>query len=188
MSRLDDELRMAFRREQPSPDFTDQVLKQIARQPAPRVRWWRTLAALFQPPKLRWVAIGATAALLVAIGAAQYARLHPAVIEDSGKVADAGEPKPEAGGNTAVGAGGVKAPEIVPEAPAPKLEPKPHRNFNHRVVAVSNRTRNNAPPGVRVVNPEAEAAKEKVMLALYITNTMLSDAQRAISDADKPQR
>jgi len=181
MSRLDDELRIAFRREQPSTEFTDRVLKQIARQPAPRVRWWRTLAALFQPPKLRWVAIGATAALLVAIGAAQYARLHPTVITDNGKVAET-QP-PEASGT----AGGVKTPDSAPEAPAPKLEPKPHRNI-HRLMTVSNRTRNNVRPGDRVVNPEAEAAKEKVMLALYITNTMLSDAQRAISDADKPQR
>ena len=41
----------------------------------------------------------------------------------------------------------------------------------------------------RVVNPEAEAAKEKVMLALHITSTALGDAQRAIRDDDeKPQR
>lgn len=182
MSRLDDELRMAFRREQPSPDFTDRVLKQVARQPAPRVRWWQTLAALFQPPKLRWVAIGATAALLVAIGAAQYARLHPAVIDENGKFATA--PTPESGGNT----GGASRPDPR-EGPAPKLEPKPRRNFNHRLVAVSNRTRNNARPGIQVVNPEAEAAKEQVMLALQIASTTLGDAQKAIrDDGDKPQR
>jgi hypothetical protein len=184
MSRLDDELRMAFRRERPPVDFTDRVLERIARQPAPRLRWWQSLAALFQPPKLRWVAIGATAALLVAIGAAQYARLRPVVIDDSDTVAIE---KPAAESTPAPD--GTNSPGPAREAPAPKLEPRPHRSFNHRLVAVSNRTRNNTRPQDRVVNPEAEAAKEKVMLALHIASTTLGDAQRAIrEDGDKPQR
>lgn len=185
MSRLDDELKMAFRREQPPVDFTDRVLEQIVRQPKPRRRWWQTLATFLEPPRLKWVAIGATAALLVAIGAAQYSQLHPPVIDDSDKVA----------GGTNVGVAGprdtgaVKTPEPVRETPAPKLEPTPQRNIDRRVVAVSNRRPQNTRPENRVGNPEAEAAKEKVMLALYITSTALNDAQRAIrEDDDKRQR
>lgn len=184
MSRLDDELRMAFRREQPPVDFTDQVLEQVARQPKPKLRWWQPLAALLQPPKLKWVAIGATAALLVAFGAAQYSQLHPPVIDDSGKVAgipDAG------GGNAAGGIGAVKPPTPVREAPVPKLEPKPR--VERHLVAVSKRRRQDTRPKNRVVNPEAEAAKEKVMLALHITSAALNDAQRAIQDdAPEPRR
>lgn len=187
MSRLDDELRMAFRREQPSGDFTDRVLERIARQPVPKLKWWQTLAALFQPPKLRWVAIGATAALLVAIGAAQYAKLHPAAIDDGGKLA--GTQKAEAASKTVGDAGSVKTPDAIHQAPAPKLEPTPQRNTDRHLAAVSNRKPNHTRANDRVVNPEAEAAREKVMLALHITSETLNEAQRAIrDDGYKPQR
>ncbi|HXI94179.1 MAG TPA: hypothetical protein VNO24_29750, partial [Blastocatellia bacterium] len=86
MSRLDDELRKAFRREQPSVDFTTRLLERVSQQPAPKAPWWHRLATLLDPPKLRWVAIGVTASLLLAIGAAQYSRLHQVVINDDGKV------------------------------------------------------------------------------------------------------
>ena len=187
MSRLDDELRMAFRREQPSVDFTDRVLERIARQPVPKLKWWQTLAALFQPPKLRWVAIGATATLLVAMGAAQYAKLHPEVIDDSGKVA--GAQNAEGGSNAAGDAGSVKTQDAIDQAPAPKLEPTPQRNTDRHLVAVSNRKPHHTRPKDRVGNPEAEAAREKVMLALHITSETLNEAQRAIrDDGYKPQR
>ncbi len=185
MSRLDDELRMAFRREQPPVDFTDRVLEQIARQPKPGLRWWQTLAALLQPPKLKWVAIGATAALLVAIGAAQYSQLHPPVIDDGGKVA--GVPNAGGAGNATGVIGAVKPPEPVREAPAPKLEPKPR--VERHLLAGSKRKPQDTRPENRVVNPEAKAAKEKVMLALHIASTTLNDAQRAIQDdASEPRR
>ncbi|MFY9609592.1 MAG: hypothetical protein WAU45_13365 [Blastocatellia bacterium] len=178
---------MAFRREQPPVDFTDRVLEQIARQPKPRLRWWQTLAAMLQPPRLKWVAIGATAGLLVAIGAAQYSQLHPPVIDDTDKVA--GVPSAGVAGTAPTDSGAVKVSEPVRETPAPKLEPKPRRNNDRNVVAVSNRRQQNIRPENRVSNPEAEAAKEKVMLALYITSAALNDAQRAIrEDHDKPQR
>ena len=185
MSRLDDELRMAFRREQPPVDFTDRVLAKIARQPAPRVSWWQRLAESLQPPKLKWVAIGATAALLVAIGAAQYARLHPAVTDDTGKVV-AVDNKPQAG--EAAKDGGSKTTSPILDVPAPKLASSQPSSRRH-IVAVSNRAPRKPPHTDRVVNPEAEAAKEKVMLALQITSTTLNDAQRAIADdEEKPQR
>ncbi|HSO74582.1 MAG TPA: hypothetical protein VLU47_07080, partial [Blastocatellia bacterium] len=145
MSRLDDELRMAFRREQPPVDFTDRVLEQIARQPKPKLRWWQTLAASLQPPKLKWVAIGATAGLLVAIGAAQYSQLNPPVIDDSSRVAGVSDSGVD--GNATGGAGDVKTPEPVSASPAPKLEPKPRRNSDRDAIAVANRRppQNNRP-------------------------------------------
>ena len=50
MSRLDDELRKAFKREQPSADFAERMLKLVAQQPEPRMCWWRRLGALLEPP------------------------------------------------------------------------------------------------------------------------------------------
>ena len=46
MSRLDDELRNAFKRQQPPADFTARVLERVARQPEPRPSLWQRLAAL----------------------------------------------------------------------------------------------------------------------------------------------
>ena len=108
MSRLDDELRKAFRHEQPSGDFTARLLERIARQPAPKARWWHRLATLLDPPKLRWVAIGVTASLLLAIGAAQYSRMRQVVVNDSGLVAKGGS-SPEASSDGAVNPGDRKS-------------------------------------------------------------------------------
>ena len=66
MSRLDDELRKAFRREPPPVDFTTRLLERVARQPQPKARLVGQIAMLLDPPKLRWVAIGVTASLLLA--------------------------------------------------------------------------------------------------------------------------
>src|SRR6185503_18947275 len=116
MSRLDDELRNAFKRQQPPADFTARVLERVARQPEPRPSLWQRLAALVEPPKMRWVAIGVTAALLIAIGAAQYSRLANRFVDNTGKLS------------------------------------------------------------------EAEAAKDKLMLALSIASSALNDAQKAVHD------
>ena len=183
MSRLDDELRKAFRREQPPADFTARLLERVARQPEPRARWWQRLAMLLEPPKLRWVAIGVTASLLLAIGAAQYRRLNQPVVSDSGKVATAGAPTDA-----------IKTPERAPAAPegnkgelkAPgsneiskpsiKRGPRPaNQRGNQRSELARTRLE-------RELRTEGEAAKESLMLALSIASSALSDAQKAVHD------
>jgi hypothetical protein len=75
MSRLDDELKSIFRREEPSPDFADRVLARIALQeaaPQPaKSSWWRPLLDLTQSlrwapqrAQMRWALAGALAILL----------------------------------------------------------------------------------------------------------------------------
>jgi len=79
MNRFDDELRQAFRREQPSPDFTDRVMARIAQLPLEekqeksreRTGWLRKLSEFFQPPQMIWrmkwaMAGGMAVALLIA--------------------------------------------------------------------------------------------------------------------------
>lgn len=61
MASLDDELRSALRREEPSPDFADRVLARVAATPARRV----------SRPWVRWVAPLA-AALVLAAGGLEY--------------------------------------------------------------------------------------------------------------------
>ena len=80
MNRFDDELRLAFRREQPSPDFTDRVMARIAQLPSeekqekPREKtdWLRKLAEFFQPPQMKWAMAGAMAVVLLIAGFGVY--------------------------------------------------------------------------------------------------------------------
>jgi len=88
MNRLEDELRSALGREQPSADFTDRVMARIAQLPAKQEKernnngWLKRLAAFFQPPQMKWAMAGAMACLLVfaAIGVSRY-RQHQRAIE-----------------------------------------------------------------------------------------------------------
>jgi hypothetical protein len=175
MSRLDDELRNAFRREPPPADFTARVLERIAQQPVPRPRWWQKLATLLEPPKLRWVAIGVTASLLLAIGAAQYSKLRRAEVNDSAKIASA--PAPD--GNSAT---------LTPDRNNRRqglatLAPKPGPNIKRG--AASSKVRRLALARYqkeRELRAEGEVAKQKLMLALSIASTTLNNAERAIRD------
>ncbi len=177
MSRLDDELRKAFRREQPPVDFTTRLLERVAQQPAPKAPWWHRLATLLDPPKLRWVAIGVTASLLLAIGAAQYSRLTQTVVDDSGKIAKI-DPAPAASGS---GSGsGPADKDLAPQEHANTTATPPRRikravpSFaNHRLAQARQQQD-------RELRIEGEAAKEQLMLALSIASSALSDAQKAV--------
>jgi Rps23 Pro-64 3,4-dihydroxylase Tpa1-like proline 4-hydroxylase len=79
MNRFDDELKLAFRREEPSPDFTDRVMARIAeleKQEKLREKksWLRKLTEFFRPPQmkwapqLRWAMAGAMAVALIVAG------------------------------------------------------------------------------------------------------------------------
>jgi hypothetical protein len=193
MSRLDDELRNAFRREPPPPDFTVRLLERIAQQPAPRPRWWQRLAMLVEPPKLRWVAIGVTASLLLAIGAAQYSkysRLHQAPVNDNGQIAGT-LPAPEDGIKrtepAAAAPGSDRAQhqaqhQAQPGAASPGHVSKRPRSAGssstNRRLAVARDQRERE----RELRIEGEAAKEKLMLALSIASATLNEAQKAIHD------
>ncbi|HSB12149.1 MAG TPA: hypothetical protein VLM38_21865 [Blastocatellia bacterium] len=174
MSRLDDELRNAFKREQPPGDFTARVLARVARQPQPRMSWWQRLAALLQPPKLRWVAIGVTASLLLAIGAAQYSRLSRKVVTDDRKVAQTDTPledtdkkaiEPSAGD-------GIAQPAKQRSQPERKRGRAPRQSE----LAAAQLKKN------QELRAEAEAAKDKLMFALSIASSTLNDAQKAVHD------
>ena len=82
MSRLDDELRKAFRRLEPSEDFAERVAARIALQQVPArpepVRWWVPLVEYLNPfairkGQLRLAIAGAVVCLIVAtVGVHRY--------------------------------------------------------------------------------------------------------------------
>jgi len=179
MSRLDDELRIAFKREQPSADFAARVLERASRQPAPPESWWQRLAMLLQPPKIRWIAIGVTATLLIAFAASQYARLRQATTIDDVKVAEQTNP-----------AASLDQKTIAPQAGSEKAMAQtqsPPLTIKHRAAPTKLRTEPARRERQQELRAEAEAAKQKLMLALYIASATLNDAQKAVHD-DAPKR
>jgi hypothetical protein len=168
MSRLDDELKSAFRCEQPPADFVARVVERAALLPEPRLSWWRRIAMLLQPPKLRWIAIGVTASLLLAIGAVQYGRLHKAAVEDRGKVAETTSPLETKD----------HADDRVVNDTLPRQESRDRVNQR----ASTNDRRRQVHESHQAVNAEAEAAKEKLMLALSIASATLNEAEKAVHD------
>ena len=74
MSRLDDELKIALRRQEPSADFAERLLARLPAAPQPQRRWWDSLAEFFRPNALRLAAATAVVLLIAAIGFVQYQR------------------------------------------------------------------------------------------------------------------
>jgi hypothetical protein len=175
MSRLDDELKNAFRRESPPVDFTERLLARVAQQPAPQPRWWQKLAMLLEPPKLRWVAIGVAASLLLAIGAAQYSRLHQAVVTDNGAVAQ-GPKAPDSLGpiNPSIDHS-QKDPAANDNRSARNVKRQANSSINHRLAMARHQKE-------QQLRAAGEAAKEKLMLALYLASSALNDAEKAVHD------
>jgi hypothetical protein len=175
MSRLDDELRKAFKREQPSMDFTTRLLERVALQPPPKPRWWQRLAVLLEPPKLRWVAIGVTASLLIAIGAAQYSRMHQVTVSDDSQVSK-GQESPAPENKPAINDSGSHKQELAvtnPNVPAMNKRPRAS-SFNRVRLARLQKEKE--------LRAEGEAAKETLMFALSIATSALSDAQKAVNN------
>lgn len=174
--RLDDELRNAFRREQPSGDFTMRLLDRVSLEPPPRLRWWQKLAMLLDPPKLRWVAIGVTASLLLAIGAVQYRRTQQVAVDTSVQVAKENPSSSAANDKVAPGSAADRSPkETVTNKPVPIIKHASALVTNHRPVSTRHQQE-------RELRAEGEAAKEKLMFALAIASSALSDAQKAVHD------
>lgn len=174
--RLDEELQNAFKREQPSADFTMRVLERVALEPPPRLRWWQRLAMLLDPPKLRWVAIGVTASLLLAIGAAQYRKMQQVAVDTSVQAAKENPSSSAASDNVVVGSGVDRSSkESVSNKPVPVIKHAAALATNHRPVSPRHQQE-------QELRAEGEAAKEKLMLALAIASSALSDAQKAVHD------
>jgi len=196
MSRLDDELKVAFGRQEPSPDFAARVLARINEAPAAQAkpRPWQRLSRMFAMPAWRYAAVGAVAVLLVLVGLALLRSQRTTTVRN--------ESSPLAGSNDKAGEkandGTATAPEKTPASNDGLSAP----DRGEQAVATPAYVRATAPPRPRAVRSsqpvvhhapltatrapqpraEAEAAKEKVLFALQITSETLNDAQRAISD------
>ncbi len=80
MSRLEDELRLALRCEDPPVGFADRVMARIAELPnntkqeksREAAGWLKRLSEFFQPPQMKWAMAGAMAVALLIAGFGVY--------------------------------------------------------------------------------------------------------------------
>lgn len=171
MSRLDDELRAAFRRVEPSSDFAERVIGRINNPPAARPSLWRRLKSFFEPPVARWVAVGVATSLLVAIFASQYTQLQEATPEHQAAPGIAEQKPPEIRTDTT-----APLPEnhIAPPARQPRVK---HRvSLNRNLSARHSKDRRH--------KLEAEQAKEQILLALQIASSTLNEANKMVRGDD----
>lgn len=175
MSRLDDELKLAFRREEPNTDFANRVMQRInaAAASAPKRSLWQRLISIFEPPRLRWLAVGAAASLLFAVAAYQQGAFQQNAVEQQPEVV-AVAPQPDDAKRV--------EPNDTPQPPSVAITRKPARSANHKGKSLDakNQLRLAAIKKERLERAEGEAAKKKVMLALHIASSALNDAQKVI--------
>jgi hypothetical protein len=194
MSRLDDELKLIFQRQEPSQDFAKQVLARINAEVQPKPSFWQSLVSFFQLPRMGW-AVAATAILLIAIiGVVQYQRLNKnAVVKQLTSVQDT---KPDE--NKVAQA--PTTPTVVedrsgiknPERETTGGPTQPNR-VNNRQVNQHRQQRLKYRKETTVKNEEAlatrqksagEIAKEQLMKALFIASATVNEAKKAALGGD----
>ena len=188
MSRLDDELKVAFRRQEPSADFADRVLARLAVQPQPPPKrgFWRALLDFFQPNTLRWAFAAAAVLLIAAIAVVQYQRsskpgdtqqaVAPPVQKQEPVVATPAAPTVAQDGKQKVAHEGLKQE-------AAKPQPRRHQSVRHQVAArhkqmgTTNQNTNHGTLVAAAAKSPGEIAKEQLMKALAITSTLINEAK-----------
>jgi hypothetical protein len=177
MSRLDDELKKAFRREPAPFGFADRVLERVATQNhvaanGNRRHLVRALMEWLGLNSLRVGVVAAAALLLIAIGFGTYRMLRKN--PGNGQVAQVRPPDAPPGADPSSKGSDDKVDSSI-AVPTPRHTPAPASKGPSRAPAHRIET---AP------SKEAEAAKEKVLLALHIASSTLGEAQRMVQGTE----
>ncbi|HET9531044.1 MAG TPA: DUF2275 domain-containing protein [Blastocatellia bacterium] len=171
MSRLDDELRFAFRRQEPPPDLVDRVMAEIVRQPVAKPGWRERFLSFLHQPRVRWVALGFATALLIVIGSLQYQNVQQSAGTDL--MADVPTPLPE--DKPAV----IDPPAVSQPVASPAPPERRPKRLHRQTVAAPRLARDAKTEQER---REGEAAKERLMLALHIASQTLNEAQKIMRE------
>jgi hypothetical protein len=177
MRNLENELRRAFKREEPSPDFTDRVMERIAAPIAPtKPVWWRRFFSIFEAPLIRWAAIGAATLLLIVIGVIGYQKSRHTDDQQAVKQEQT-TPAPEQQEQQAVDPPDKAAP--------PENTASPNGGARPRRVVYKPKLRADrilASEKAREEMKEGLEAKRKLLLALQVTSYTLNEAQRIVRE------
>jgi hypothetical protein len=72
MSNLEDNLKAALERTEPSPEFTGRVLARLNGQTPRKLAWWEMFGVLLRPPRIQWVALSVTVSIMIPFAGVQY--------------------------------------------------------------------------------------------------------------------
>jgi hypothetical protein len=197
MSRLDDELKLMFQREEPSSDFAERVLARIQVEVQPKETFWQRLLAFFQPNAMRW-AVATTAILLIAIiGFMQYQRLHKNTPDTT--VANGAQTQPAdnpvASGQPTLTKEPNRNDSKTPESSKTTggVEQKKTIVVNHKKLYPSHSQRLKFKKESVIKNPErvatqpkseGEIAKEQLLKALFIASATVNEAKKLAIGGD----
>ncbi|HMG36242.1 MAG TPA: hypothetical protein VKM94_20055 [Blastocatellia bacterium] len=198
MSRIDEELKLAFRREPAPSGFSDRLMARINQQPDPAAhraerRFWSALVNLFRGSSSRLIAVAATALILLLAGFAGYRVLRQSA-EKRSTIAineiDVNTPPRPADPKTGTNQNEPNRPgEQINTSKFPplKVAAKPSSG-------ASSKGRRSAAPDtaqrerIGANQAEAQAAKERVLLALHIATSTLVEAQRMVQGDERPSK
>jgi hypothetical protein len=85
MSRLEDEVRSALKRQEPSPDFAQRVLSRLDAPPVEKTRHRPSWRSWLRLPRMYRFAAGLAACLLLALGVSQYHKYRVQVQGEAAK-------------------------------------------------------------------------------------------------------
>ena len=174
MSDLENELRSALSREEPSGDFADRVLQAIPSQPV-------TLVLVPKRPRAARTWLATAAAVTIASGALWFVATQQSHGPDIvGGVTNVGVPGPKnpifEGGTDRQGPATTGPEQVEPTVSNPKSVQPP------RVRRIRRSVPTQATVSTREQDADAYLAARQLRLALTITNAKLRVAQRGITD------
>ncbi len=174
MNRIENDLRTALEREEPSAGFAERVIQALPSS---------STTVVLMPPRTQhtriWLA--AAAALVIGAGTLWFVAARPGdETEIVGGVTNAGFP----GSKQPIFDGGSDRPTVKPEAPQRVAPDDPqHRSIRPpRVRRVNRNLPVQADAASREQDAQAFLAARQLRLALTITNEKIRVAQRGVSD------
>jgi hypothetical protein len=176
MKNLDEELRIAMRRQEPAPDFTARVLARIPSGSRPRAKTWSIFLSWFQPFRTEWMAAAIAVLAILIAGAVSY-RLYR-VGHEPPVVAGAADRPVDVSEHQGVGSV-ANTPPSVPEELA-KDEPVAAQVQNQVQRRGAVHRHKHPSGGDRELLAEGKKAAEQLRLALFITSAKLGLAQKAM--------
>lgn len=184
MSRLDDELKNMFQRQEPSADFAERVLAQINAEAQPKRSFWQALVSFLQLPTMRWAVAASVILLIAIIGVVQYQRLNQRAITPPQTGVETTTPSDKA----------VAREQTSPQQqdnggitqPTGKRANNQNVNQHHqqRPKHIKETSIKNAEAIARQRKAASELAKEQLMKALAIASETVNEAKKVAMGGD----
>lgn len=165
MNRLEDELRAALKPEAPPPGFAERIIERLGEVPERRRGFVEAVLEALRPPKIRFAALGTVFAIVLIGLALYYAGRNIGQVPSS-----VNQTAEESGDRTPAN------PEKAGGAPG-----RPASNDHEKTAVSQVRQVRKAAKSQRA--KDGEEARERLLLALQIASTTLTEARDAVSQS-----